>query len=182
MTRSIRGFAAPRLRSRAILPTLHLICGLPCSGKTTLARRLEATAPAVRLSPDEWIARLYGADVSRSAADAARDRVESALADLAWRLLELGTDVILENGFWRRDERESYRRRAAELGARSELHFTHASEDELERRLRLRNADLPWGCLVIEASELRRWCREFETPGPKELDPREIAESDRSAR
>jgi len=42
----------------AYLPgTLIVICGLPYSGKTTLAR-IEAERPAVRLSPDEWIERL----------------------------------------------------------------------------------------------------------------------------
>ena len=41
-------------------PTLHLIVGLSGSGKTTLARRLERELDALRLSPDEWIAALYG--------------------------------------------------------------------------------------------------------------------------
>ncbi len=39
-------------------PRLVLICGLPGSGKTTLASRLAAEMPAVRLSPDEWLADL----------------------------------------------------------------------------------------------------------------------------
>src|SRR6185312_15477707 len=33
---------------------LILICGLPGSGKTTLAKQLAPKVPAVRLSPDEW--------------------------------------------------------------------------------------------------------------------------------
>lgn len=33
---------------------LILICGLPGSGKTTVAKRLAEEVPAVRLSPDEW--------------------------------------------------------------------------------------------------------------------------------
>jgi predicted kinase len=33
---------------------LILICGLPGSGKTTLAKELEPGVPAIRLSPDEW--------------------------------------------------------------------------------------------------------------------------------
>ena len=34
--------------------TLHLMVGLPCSGKTTLAKQLEQERSALRLTPDEW--------------------------------------------------------------------------------------------------------------------------------
>ena len=35
-------------------PRLVLICGLPASGKTTLAREIADAYGAVRLNPDEW--------------------------------------------------------------------------------------------------------------------------------
>ena len=34
------------------MATLHLMVGLPCSGKTTEARRLERELGALRLTPD----------------------------------------------------------------------------------------------------------------------------------
>jgi len=34
---------------------LHLICGLPGSGKTTLAKKLEREHTAIRLCPDEIV-------------------------------------------------------------------------------------------------------------------------------
>ena len=134
---------------------------------------LEREHAALRLSPDEWITRLFGEAISGEALDSARDPVEAALWDLAARVLVLGLDVILENGFWSRSEREEYRARAAQLGARSELHFTHATQAELLRRLATRNAERPWGTFQIDEGLLRSWWDVFEAPGDDELQPRE---------
>ncbi|MEN3333522.1 MAG: hypothetical protein V7641_2887 [Blastocatellia bacterium] len=158
------------------IATLHLMCGLPCSGKTTLAKQLEQERSALRLTPDEWIIRLFGADLSVEALDAARDPIETALWDLAARVLVLGVDVILDFGFWSRGEREEFRFRAAQLGARSELHFTDTSEDELLSRLAMRNACLPPGTFWIDDARFRLWFRCFEPPSPDELQPRDPRE------
>lgn len=117
--------------------------------------------------------RLYGPDISGEALDAVRDPVEAALWDLAARLLTLGVDVILEYGFWSRQEREDFRARAEWLGARSELYFADASEQELLRRLAIRNANLPPGTFWIDEARLRGWVGLFERPGDEELQPRE---------
>ena len=37
-------------------PRLIIVCGLPGSGKTTLAKALENRLRAVRFSPDDWMA------------------------------------------------------------------------------------------------------------------------------
>jgi predicted kinase len=94
-----------------LMPTLFLICGLPCAGKTTAALALERDYNAVRLAPDEWMARIVGdgGDHER------REAVERVQWALAQRLLTLGLNVALENGFWRRTERQAYRARASEL-------------------------------------------------------------------
>ena len=57
--------------------------------------------------------------------------IEAMLWNIASRALELGTNVILDFGFWAREEREDYRSRAKQLGASSEVHFLDVSEDEL---------------------------------------------------
>jgi predicted kinase len=47
------------------MATLHLMIGLPGSGKTTLAKKLEAELGALRLTPEEWHRYLYGQDATR---------------------------------------------------------------------------------------------------------------------
>lgn len=136
---------------------------------------LEVERTALRLSPDEWIIRLYGPNISGDALDAVRDPVENALWELAARVLALGLDVILENGFWSRVEREDYRARATQLGARSELHFTNTSREEMLARLEKRNAQLPPGSFRIGKARLLSWFDVFEPPDEDELKPREAS-------
>jgi predicted kinase len=91
---------------------LILICGLPGSDKTTLAVRLAQEARAVRLSPDEW---KHGLGIDYYD-EAARLRLEARLWMLAQELLALGQSVIMENGFWAREERDELRLAGRVLG------------------------------------------------------------------
>ena len=76
-----------------------------------------------------------GQDESKRAA------IEAIQWELAQRILALGLDVILENGFWSRQERDGIRARAAELGVPVELFYLHVPRAELARRLRARGRD-----------------------------------------
>jgi len=100
------------------MATLHLMVGLPCSGKTTLAQKLEHELLALRLNLDEWHIRLFGQDAEEPEHDARHSLIEAQLWNIASRALELGTNVILDFGFWARQEREDYRWRAKQLGAK----------------------------------------------------------------
>lgn len=147
------------------MPTLHLICGLPGSGKTTLAYRLERELPALRLTPDEWMARIVGDGHD----EAARASVEAVQEDLAHRAMELGIDVILENGFWSKAERDGYRARAIARGFAATVHFLDVPLEELWRRLEQRNASLPPNTFRVTKEQLESWWKSFEAPSAAEL-------------
>jgi predicted kinase len=69
---------------------LVLICGLPASGKSTLARQLAPKIPAIRLDKDGWVTQL-GGDVWD---EEFRVRLEHQLWVLSRDLLARGQSVI----------------------------------------------------------------------------------------
>jgi len=143
-------------------PRLVLVCGLPASGKTTLARRLAEFYGAVRLNPDEWELAL-GVDPFD---EGFQDRLEAEFWDLTQRLLVLGTTVILEWGFWARSERDEKREVARSLGVAVELRFLDAPFEELVRRATARHAA---GGIAITESHMDRYRGLFEPPTDDEL-------------
>lgn len=73
---------------------LILVCGLPGSGKTSMALTLATDRRGVRLSPDEWIAAL-GMNLWD---ETARERVEALQRGLAEEVLHAGAVVIVSGG------------------------------------------------------------------------------------
>jgi predicted kinase len=154
-------------------PTLFLMCGLPCSGKTTLARRLERERHALRLTPDEWIAQLLSEEWDQAELDRLRSPVEAVQWDVAARVLALGVDVILDWGLWGRGERDDFRARGEALGARVEVCFLDVPQAELASRLAARNAELPAGHpFRVNEEQLELWSTWFEPPMAEEFAPR----------
>lgn len=155
------------------MATLHLMVGLPCSGKTTLAQKLEHELPALRLNLDEWHIRLFGQDAEEPEHDARHRLIEALLWKIAGRALELGTSVILDYGLWAREEREDYRLRAKQLGASSEVHYLDVPEDELLRRLKKRNSQPSQDSFLISEEAMKPWMAFFQKPALEELERRE---------
>jgi predicted kinase len=156
--------------------TLHLIVGLPCSGKTTLARQLETNYSALRLTTDEWHIRLFGSDYGENmtesdeaAHDSRHASVESIMWDVAARALVLGVDVILDFGCWVRSQRDEFRSRAEKLGADFKIHFADVPEDVLLQRLHARNNMQTAGTFYIPEAKLKEWIHMFEPPSLEEL-------------
>jgi len=151
------------------MATLFLICGLPGAGKTTLARQLEQDRPALRLCPDEWIAFLLADPADGVELDRLRTPVETLQWELARRALVLGVDVVLEYGFWSRDERRYFRTQAEALGAQVELRYLEVSRDELWARLSKRNANLGPGTFPVSEAQLDLWWSWFQVPEADEF-------------
>ena len=151
------------------MATLFITCGVPGSGKTTIAKRLEAEQRAVRLTGDEWLHELYPNE-SDDALNAQLPLVERLQWALALRTLALDVNVVLDWGLWTREERDRYRTEAQEHNARVVLCVLDLPpRDELVRRLNKRNAALPAGTFRIDEALLDYAPMWFERPTPAEL-------------
>jgi predicted kinase len=151
----------PHMERSAAGPRLILICGLPGSGKTMLARVLESRLCAVRFCPDEWMEAL-ALDIYD---EGRREKVEALQWVWAQKLLALGLTAILEWGTWGRSERDTLRLRARALGAAVELHYLSAPADVLFDRIQRRGKEDP----PIEREALLRWFEVFQAPTPEEM-------------
>ncbi len=142
-----------------------LVCGLPASGKSTLARHLAPRIPAIRLDKDDWVTQL-GADVWD---DDVRVRVERQLWLLTRELLAHGQSVILEWGHWARTERDEKRLEARALGVGVELHFLDAPLDELIERADRRTASGEWTAAPMTRAHFEEWATILQPPDEEEF-------------
>lgn len=148
------------------MTTLHLTTGLPGTGKTTLAKEIEASTGALRLTPDEWMQPLFG----ESDAGGKRDILEGRLIWVAHRVLLAGGDVILDFGCWSPEERFALRAIAELVGADWRLRFLTLPEDERRARAARRWETTPHETFEMSTIDHERFLACYQPPTDAELE------------
>lgn len=120
-------------------PTLYLICGLPGSGKTRLAKKLEKENQAIRFTLDEWVISLYGHGYPVKLYPVYEKRCKELIKSLAMQLLKQRNSVILDFGFFKKFERDKYRQLARRLNAKPVICFVDTDLEVIKKRLKRRN-------------------------------------------
>jgi len=143
------------------MSTLFMLCGLPGSGKTTMARQLEADG-ALAFILDDWVARVTGGNYD----EAIGEEIAELQLQIAIDALRSGRNVVLDWGFDSREERDRVRAEAAAIGTETRLLFFDVPRSELEGRI----ANRTWP--KVRVKSLVQWSSTFEVPGVDEYPER----------
>ena len=126
-------------------PTIHLVCGSTGAGKTTFAMRLAEQEGAMRLSIDEWMTALFGADQPKQIQFAWMmervNRCEVVMWSVAVDGAQRGVGAVIDCGLTRAQHRRKFADLAAEAGLPVVLHWLDVPVEERWRRVERRNAE-----------------------------------------
>jgi len=149
---------------------VFLMCGRICSGKSTYARKLREEHKAVILSVDEITLALFGRDVGEKH-DSYVEKAEEYLYGKALEILESGINVVLDWGFWTRQERDYARDLFGSRGIEYEFFYPEISPEEWKRRVQKRDREILEGRLeayYVDEGLMAKFEGIFEPPEPDE--------------
>jgi predicted kinase len=154
------------------MPTVHLISGLPCAGKSTYASGLSGRTDCVVFTLDRWLISLFGQYSIAAIGHTEHTRRVLACRGLIWEsaaeFLRRSVDVVLDDGFFLRENRVGYVHLARTVNASAKIHFLNTPENLVRARLARRNAHLPTFNFYIDPESLDAFISLYETPSADE--------------
>ena len=122
---------------------MHMICGRVGAGQTTYGRRFASECGGVFFCLDEWMATLFMIDapapITLEWALPRTQRCEQQIWMVARQLIGRGIEVVLELGFFTREQRDRVRGLAQSAGVAIELHVQEVPREVRRDRVRERN-------------------------------------------
>jgi predicted kinase len=148
--------------------TVYLICGFIGAGKTTLAKKLEEKTGAVRITKDEWSIRLIGNDPAMDGYAEWDQKIIGLSRDFAFYIAEKGSDVIMDEGFWAKEEREELKRRIRAIGAKAVMYYLDTPIETIRERVAGRNNNLTKESFKISGEMLDNYLTYWQPPDEDE--------------
>lgn len=148
--------------------TVYLICGFIGAGKTTFAKKLEERTGAVRITKDEWSIRLIGNDPAFDGYAEWDAKVIGLSRDFAFYLAGKGINVIMDEGFWGKEEREDLKRQISTIGAEVVMYYVDTPIETIRDRVTKRNSNLTKESFEISREMLEGYLALWQPPGEDE--------------
>jgi len=151
-----------------------LICGKICSGKTHYAERISEQENAVILSCDEIAFDLSLNMIKDSDMhDDMMARIKSYLYKKTVEIAMHGTNVVLDFGFWSKEERESVSKYFKERNIIFQWHFIEISDVDWKRNIEKRNQLVytnQINAYFLDQGLISELLSKFEKPSKDEMD------------
>lgn len=154
------------------MPKVYLICGKICSGKSTYAEQLRVQNNAVLLSTDEITLALFGQHCGDKHDDYV-ERTQNYLFNKSLELIEVGINVILDWGFWLKEERDYAREFYNSRNIACEFHYIDISDEIWKARLKKRNSEVlaeETSAYYVDDNLAAKFASIFEVPCEEEID------------
>lgn len=153
--------------------TVILICGKICSGKSWYAKQLKAQNGGVILSTDEVTYDLTN-NQQGDGYDAFAARVNRYLQKKAGEIALAGCDVILDWGFWTKEDRMDITSYFQKLGIPVRWHYVDVSQEIWDKNIEARNARILAGQggsdFYVDEGLLKKLEHLFQVPRREEMD------------
>ncbi len=154
---------------------VFLICGKICSGKTYYAKQLKETYNAVILSTDEVTYDLMDNEQGEFYNEFAR-RVNRYLMKKAAEIAKAGANVILDWGFWTKENRREISDFLKKQSILYEWHYIDVGDETWQKNIRERNSRILAGNggsdFYVDDGLLEKVLSKFEVPSGDEIDVR----------
>ena len=154
------------------MPKAFLICGKICCGKTTYAQKLCNENNAVLLSVDEITLALFGQHCGDKH-DEYVERTEKYLLNKSLELIKNNINVVLDWGFWLKEERDYAREFYNSRNIECEFHYINISDETWKARLKKRNSEViaeTTSAYYIDDNLAEKFAAIFEVPSEDEID------------
>lgn len=145
-----------------------MLCGLTGSGKTTYAKKLlESDSDLIRQSIDELIFEKHGRYGIDYPEDKYFDYYYPALEEyekIIINHLGAGRSIILDHGFWKKADRDRYKKLIEDHGGAWRLLYFKVEAKILFERVRSRNLRQDANALFVSDEALTDFISRFEEP------------------
>ncbi len=152
---------------------VYLICGKICSGKTTYAKKLCKVNNAILLSVDEIMLSLFDQCCGEKLHQEYERRIKDYLFTKSLEITEKGFDVVLDWGFWTKEERNSVKDFYKSRDIECELHYIEISDETWKYRLNKRNRAVlanETSAYYVDENLAVKFASIFEIPSEEEID------------
>lgn len=152
---------------------VYLICGKICSGKTTYSKKICTENNAVLLSVDEIMLSLFDQCCGEKLHQEYEKRIKEYLFTKSLELIQKGFDVVLDWGFWTKEERRATKEFYKSRNIDCELHYVETNDEKWKYQLDKRNNEIlenKTKAYYLEYKRALEFASKFENPDMDEVD------------